>query len=340
MGGVKVLVTGGTGFVGSHAAVALAEAGHDVRLLVRDPAKGARVFAPLGVEPPEAVKGDVLAPASIEAALDGCDAVLHAAAVVANERRRAAEVLATNPAAAENVLGAAVAAGIDPIVHISSVASLFPPPGPVIDADTPVASPTSAYGRSKADAEHIARALQDAGAPITIIYPGGVWGPHDPKLTEQVRAAGTLVRSGVPITSGGLTILDVRDLAQVILRSLEAGQGARRFILGGHFFSTPDLADLVQQVGGRARRLPSPPRVLRTLGRVNDVIMRVVPVNLSITYDGMVFLTHGVRTDDSATLEALDVSLRPPADTLADTLRWLRDQGLLKQKHVPQLIGT
>jgi len=337
---VRVLVTGGTGFVGSHAAAVLVGAGHDVRLLVRDPAKVERVFGPLGVDPPEAVKGDVLDPASIERALEGCDAVLHAAAVVANDRRRAAEVLATNPAAARNVLGAAVAAGIDPIVHISSVASLFPPPGPVIEPDTPVASPTSAYGRSKADAARIARELQDAGAPLTIIYPGGVWGPHDPNLTEQVRAAGTLVRSGVPITSGGLTILDVRDLAQVILRSLEPGQGARRFILGGHFFSTPDLADLLQQVGGRARRLPSPPRVLRTLGRVNDVIMVVVPVNLTITYEGMVFLTHGVRTDDSATLEALDITLRPPADTLADTLRWLRDEGLLNQKHIPLLIGT
>jgi nucleoside-diphosphate-sugar epimerase len=323
--------------VGSHAAAALGGAGHEVRLLARDPGKVARVYEPLGVDPPDAVQGDVLDRASIERALDGCDAVLHAAAVVANERRRAAEVLATNPAAAKNVLGAAVDAGIDPIVHISSVASLFPPPGPVIDPDTPVASPTSAYGRSKADAEHIARDLQDAGAPITIIYPGGVWGPHDPNLTEQVRAAGTLVRSGVPITSGGLTILDVRDLAQVITRSLEPGQGPRRFVLGGHFFTTPDLAALLKDVGGRARRVPSPPRVLRTLGRFNDLLMRVVPANFSITYEGMVFLTKGVRTDDSATLEALDLTLRPAGDTLADTLRWLRDQGLLKQKDIPKL---
>lgn len=336
-GVVKILVTGGTGFVGSHAAARLIGAGHDVRLLVRDPAKVDRVFGPLAVDVPDRVQGDVLDPPSIERALDGCDAVVHAAAVVANDRRRAAEVLRTNPAAARNVLGAAVVAGADPIVHVSSVASLFPPPGPVIDPSTPVASPTSAYGRSKADAERLARGLQELGAPITIVYPGGVWGPCDPNLTEQVRAAGTLVRSGVPITSGGLTVLDVRDLAVVIERSLEPGHGPRRFILGGHFFTTPELADLLEEVGGRARRLPSPPRALRTMGRVNDALMRVVPVTFSITYEGMVFLTRGIRTDDSATLAALDVTLRPPGETLADTLRWLLAEGRLKPRHVPRL---
>lgn len=334
---VRVLVTGGTGFVGCHAATALSEAGHEVRLLVRDRAKVDRVYAPLGAPAVDSVRGDVLDLPSVERALDGCDAVVHAAAVVANDRRRAAEVLATNPAAARNVLGAAHRAGLDPIVHVSSVASLFPPPGPVIDAATPVASPTSAYGRSKAEAERVARALQAEGAPIVIVYPGGVWGPHDPNLSEQVRAAATLMRSGVPITSGGLTVLDVRDLATVVTAAVAAGQGPRRFILGGHFFTTRELADLLERVTGRVRRLPAPPRLLRTIGRANDVVMRVLPVDLSLTYEGMVFLTHGIRTDDSGTLDTFRLSLRPPDETVADTLRWLLGRGLLKPRHVPLL---
>src|SRR5262249_17295660 len=159
------------GFVGSHTTAALLGAGHDVRLLVRDPAKVDRVYAPLGVIVDDRVKGDVLDPYSIVRALDGVDAVVHAAAVVGNSRKRAAAGLHTTPTGAKNVLGAAVEAGIDPIVHVSSVASLFPPPGPLIDLDTPVASPTSAYGRSKVGAEQLARGLQDLGAPITIFYP-------------------------------------------------------------------------------------------------------------------------------------------------------------------------
>ncbi len=65
--------------------------------------------------------------------------------------------------------------------------------------------------------------------------------------------------------------------------------------------------------------------------------MRVIPANLSITYEGMVFLTKGVPTDDSATLAALDVTLRPAEETIADTLRWLVAQGLLKPAQVPTL---
>ena len=334
---MRVVVTGGTGFAGSHAAAALGAAGHDVRLLVRDTAKVDRVFAALGAPAPDRVVGDVLDPASVERALEGCDAVVHAAAVVTNERRRAEEVLRTNPEAARNVLAAAAAAGADPIVHLSSVASLFPPPGPVIDLTTPVATPTSAYGRSKVGAELVARALQDEGAPVTIVYPGGIWGPDDPTLTEQVRATGTLVRSGLPMTSGGMTVLDVRDLATAITRSLEPGHGPRRFLLGGHFFTTRELADLFVEVCGRCRRIPSLPRILRTVGRFNDLLMRVIPANLSITYEGMVFLTKGVPTDDSATFEALGLTLRPAEETVADTLRWLVAQGLLKPDQVPTL---
>jgi nucleoside-diphosphate-sugar epimerase len=337
---VRVLVTGGTGFVGSYATVALLRAGHDVRLLVRDPAKVDRVLAPHGVDVVDRVKGDVLDEASVTAALEGCDAVVHAAAVVANDRRRAAEVLNTNPAAARNVLGAAHRAGLDPIVHVSSVASLFPPPGPLITADTPVADPTSAYGRSKVGAERAARELQDEGAPITIVYPGGVWGPHDPSLTEQVRAAATLVRSGQPMVPGGLSVLDVRDLAELIVATLEPGRGARRYVLGGHFFTTREMADLIEEVGGRVRRIPMSGRLLRGVGRVNDLVMRVVPVDLSITYEGMVFLTVGVHTDDTATLDAFDLSLRPARETVTDTLRWLLAEGHLERRHVPKLASA
>ena len=91
------------------------------------------------------------------------------------------------------------------------------------------------------------------------------------------------------------------------------------------------------EVCGRCRRIPSPPRLLRTVGRFNDLLMRVIPANLSITYEGMVFLTKGVPTDDSATFAALDVTLRPAAETVADTLRWLLAEGHLKPKDVPRL---
>ena len=103
---MRVLVTGGTGFVGSHTAAALVERGHDVRLLVRNPARVHAVLGPHGIEERvEAVVGDVTDADAVGRALDGCDGVIHAAAVVALDRRRDDEIARTNVRATELVLG-------------------------------------------------------------------------------------------------------------------------------------------------------------------------------------------------------------------------------------------
>jgi uncharacterized protein YbjT (DUF2867 family) len=167
---VKVLVTGGSGFVGSHAVRALVAAGHEPRLLARSPEKARAVVAALGAPGVEVVAGDVTDRASVAAALAGCDAVLHAAAAV--EIGRGADVFAANVAGNRNVLGLAAERGLDPIVYTSSVIAMFPPPGPVMTVDDPVASFASAYGRSKSEGGRQARALQAQGLPVAWVAPG------------------------------------------------------------------------------------------------------------------------------------------------------------------------
>src|SRR4051794_38466817 len=112
---MKVLVTGATGFVGAHTAVAVERAGHDVRLLVRDPDKASRVAKAAGFQTDDVVAGDITDAASVEKALAGCDAVIHAAAAVSIRRRDAAHLNATNLAGAENVLRTAADEGLQRI---------------------------------------------------------------------------------------------------------------------------------------------------------------------------------------------------------------------------------
>ncbi len=107
-----VAVTGGTGFVGSHTVTALLEAGHQVRLLVRDPAKMKRVFEARGLTIGDSIEGDVTDPRAIERLLEGCDALIHMAAVVALETARAEEVRSTNQRGVELAVGGAVRAGL------------------------------------------------------------------------------------------------------------------------------------------------------------------------------------------------------------------------------------
>lgn len=112
---MKVLVTGGTGFIGSHSVAALLSQGHQVRLLVRSRDRVARSLSPLGVADVESVLGDVTVPGSVEEAMAGCDAVLHAAAIYSFDARTAARMHEVNVRGAEVVLGAAVRAGLDPL---------------------------------------------------------------------------------------------------------------------------------------------------------------------------------------------------------------------------------
>ncbi len=91
-----VLVTGGTGYVGSHAIAALTNAGHGVRLLARSPDRIPAALEPLGVEAVETAIGDVTESAAVERALEGCDAVVHAASVFSTDARNADEMKAVN----------------------------------------------------------------------------------------------------------------------------------------------------------------------------------------------------------------------------------------------------
>ena len=168
--------------------------------------------------------------------------------MVAVDRRRAAEVLATNETGTRNVLEVAQEAGADPIVHLSSVSALFVPDLEVIDVDTPVAEGTSAYGRSKAASDLVARSLQEDGAPVVAVYPGGVLGPHDPNIGPTTRAVVYWLTTPIPVTDGGMEIVDVRDIAAAVVAATEPGRGPRRLVLGGHLLDMAQIADLVEEI--------------------------------------------------------------------------------------------
>jgi dihydroflavonol-4-reductase len=187
---MRVLVTGGSGFIGAHSAHALSDAGHALRFLARSPERLARTLAPLGVPFDDTVVGDVTDEGSVRRALDGCDAVLHAAGVVATGNAAALEMAATNVGGTRTVLGTAAELGLDPIVHVSSGSALYPTSEPSVGPDDPVVEGLGAYGESKARAERFARELQAQGAPVVCTYPVMVLGP--PAGDHHGEAAGAI----------------------------------------------------------------------------------------------------------------------------------------------------
>ena len=335
---MRVLVTGGTGFVGAHTAAALARAGHDLRLLVRDAGKAERVLAAHGIATCDLARGDITDAASVAAAVAGCDAVLHAAAVVSLDAHRGEEVYRANVRGTEIVLGTAREHGVASLVFVSSAGALFTPGGPPVGPDSPLAAPSSWYMRSKADAERFARTLLDGGAPLRNSYPVGVVGPDDPGLSESNHMLQALLRDFVPVTSAGVNLVDVRDLALVHVALVEGRVPPGRYVVGGRFLAWADLAALLEALTGRElRKVRVPGAVLRAAGRVLDLVKRFRDVDLPVTRESMIFATLWPGADGSATTAATGVADRPLEESLADTLRWLAAAAHLRPEHIGRL---
>ena len=325
---MKVLVTGGTGFVGSHSVKAIADAGHDLRLLVRSPDRLAPALTPLGVRDVDHVVGDATDAEAVRRAIDGCDAVVHAAAVFSYDARDARAMQRVNERATEVVLGAARVGGLDPIVHVSSYVALLPPAG-VLDDTSPVGEPRGVYAQSKARTERMARQLQDEGAPVVITYPGMVWGPNDPHLGEAATFARSVLRGLVPmVPPGPLPIVDVREVAAahaaILTRRIDKG----RYLLARDTASLGEIIDAIRRITGRRLvRTTAPASLVLGMTVAGDAVQRVLPFRLPFNFGAVWVATHGGPVDASATERDLGVRFRPVDDSIADMLRWMHHAG-------------
>jgi dihydroflavonol-4-reductase len=333
--GMRVLVTGGTGFLGSHATAGLVRTAHDVRLLVRRPQQVAASLSPLGVDATDVVEGDVLDEPAVARALDGCDAVVHAAAIFSVDPRRADAMRRTNVRATEIVLGQAAERGLDPVVYVSSAVALTRNGGsgpdlPLSDLDLP-------YTRSKTDAERFARRLQDDGVPVVSVYPGAVHGPHDPYVSDNNNRLRWLARRLFPIWSaGGLHMVDVRDTAAVIAAVVEPGRGPRRYVVPGHHVRAKQLYGTLREVMGR--RYPYvalPAAVSGPATRLIDVVQRRLPErwHYPADHEGAQLILRDTRLDDHDTRRDLAIEPRPFGQTLADTIHWMAESGHLPARY-------
>jgi nucleoside-diphosphate-sugar epimerase len=335
-----VLVTGGTGYVGSHAIAALTNAGHGVRLLARSPDRIPAALEPLGVEGIDTAIGDVTEAAEVERALDGCDAVLHAASVFSTDSRKGDEMTAVNVRGTDIVLGTAHRLGLDPIVHVSSQVALLPPgDGEVLTPGSPVKQPPGTYCRSKADSELVARRFQGLNAPVVSVMPAAVWGPHDPHLGEGVTLAANVLKNRYPIVMpGGMHIVDVRDVAAVLADVMQPGRGPRRYLVTGRYVTMPDIIrTLAELTGRRIRFVTFPPRFLAAFGRTADVVQRRLETRLPWSAESIWIMNCDAHCDDSKTSDEFHLEPRPLRETFADTVRWLVEVGHLTRRQAGRL---
>jgi dihydroflavonol-4-reductase len=339
---MKILVTGGTGFVGSHAVAAMVRTGNEVRLLVRRPEQVSASLGPLGVAAADIVVGDVLDERVVSRAVEGCAAAVHAAAIFSLDPRRAEDMRRTNAQAAELVLNTAAERGLAPIVHVSTTVALtrYGGTGP----DLPLGDITRPYAQSKIASEKIARRLQDAGAPVVTVYPGAVYGPDDPYRGAQSEQVRWMLLGRFPtFPSGGQHVVDVRDVATLIAAALSPPDGQRRYIVPGHHVDGDELYAAVSEAAGR--RLPHlvlPGRIIGPSVALIEAVQRRLPQRWHYPADreGVEIVRRNTRFDDSAARTEFGLNPVPFRQTIADTVRWLVESGRVPPRRAPRLKAT
>jgi dihydroflavonol-4-reductase len=339
---VRVLVTGGTGFTGSHTVRTLVAAGHRMRLLVRDPAKVRTVFESDGFIPDhipnDIVVGDMTDATIVDDALAGCDGVVHTAALVDLRRAAARLVEDTNARGVELVVGGAARRGLPSIVYVSSLGAFFTPGGPPLSPELPIAPGTTAYARSKAQAERYVRRLQEQGAPIRISYPVAIVGPNDPAMSAANNGVCAQMRDLGIITSSGIQVVDVRDLALLHLKLLELPAGMHRYAAAGVMLSWSDYFRLLDNLVGRhVRRVRVPGGLLRAAGSVGDMVKRFYDFDFPLTRDAMEFMTRWPGANADRTTRELGLHFRDAAQTYRDALIWMYQAGHLAAEQVGRL---
>lgn len=322
------LLTGATGFVGSAVARALLARGHRVRALVR-PGGDRRNLVGLDLE---LVEGDLFDPASLARAVAGCRFVLHVAADYRIWVPDPAAMLRANVDGTVALLRAAHAAGVERIVHCSSVAALgLMPDGSPADETTPVSedSVVGIYKKSKYRAEQaVLRLVREEGVPAVVVNPAAPIGPRDIKPTPTGRMIADAAAGRMPAyIDTGLCVVHVDDVAEGHLLALERGRIGERYVLGAENLSLFDILRMVAEASGRrppSIRLPAP--LLWPVALACEGLARF-GVEPLVTRDHLRMARKKMFFSSAKAVRELGYAPRPVREAIADAVAWFRAHG-------------
>jgi dihydroflavonol-4-reductase len=328
----QVLVTGASGFVGSAVAKALAEGGFAVRALVRASSPRSHL-AGLGLE---FVEGDVRDAQSVRRAMAGVRYVFHVAADYRLWARNPSEIAATNVEGTRTVMGEALRAGVERIVHTSSVATLaLRDDGIPVDETCPLAESNAigAYKRSKVASERI---VQDMIArdrlPAVIVNPSTPVGPRDIKPTPTGRVVVEAASGRIPgYVDTGLNLVHVDDVAAGHLAALRQGRIGDSYILGGeNVMFSQLLADVAAIVGRAPPRWHLPRRALIPLAYAAEGVAWITGREPLVTRDGLRMARYRMFFSSAKAERELGYRPRPYREGLTHAIDWFREAGYLK----------
>ncbi len=326
-----ILVTGATGHIGNVLVRELVERGHSVRALLLP----GEDLAPLDSLPVECLEGDVLDPASLEAAVRGVSEVFHLAGLISILPGMRPLLHQVNVIGTRNMLQASLRAGVRRFVYTSSIHAIAPPPpGTIIDERLPF-DPEQAWGdydRSKAEATLDVRRAAAEGLDAVIVCPTGVIGPYDFRRSEMGQFLLDCARPGPKVyVDGAYDFVDVRDVAQGHILACERGGTGESYILSGSRLTVRRILSLVERITGAVGpHLRLPFWLASLVARFTPLYYRLTRARPRFTPYSLHTLLSNSWISAAKAQRELGYRSRPPEVTIADTLEWFARRGLLR----------
>jgi len=250
---MTILVTGASGFLGSHVARQLVARREDVRVMLR-PSSTNWAVSDLSLE---YVTGDLRDPASVARATQGAKRVFHVAADYRLWAKRKQDIYDSNVGGTKNLLDAAMRAGVEQFIYTSTVATIAVdrPQHPNEFTDTRLEEMVGHYKRSKWMAEQEVLKAAKAGLPVIVVMPTTPVGPWDWKPTPTGKIILDFLNGKMPgYVETGLNFVGVEECAAGHLLAAEKGKVGERYLLGGENLTLKELLDALSRITG----LPAP----------------------------------------------------------------------------------
>jgi dihydroflavonol-4-reductase len=326
---MPILVTGGAGFIGSHLVGLLVDKGEHVRVLERPAAQ----VGHLPAHDVQVVFGDIRDRHAVQQAMAGCTTVYHLAANPNLWTQKRGHFNQVNYGGTVNVLECAVAAGVRRILHTSteSILTRVHQKGPIAeDQDVTMRDVVGPYCRSKLLAERFALRLAKAGAPVVVVNPTLPIGPGDLGRSPPTQMIlDFCLGKRREYLDAELNLIDVRDVADGMVRAMERGRYGKRYLLGHENLSIREIFAMLARITGLpqpARRVPYP--IALAAAYINeflsDVYTHAVPV---ATVTGVKLTRRTMHFDASRSLSELGLKPRPVERSLTDAVAWFRSAG-------------
>ncbi len=326
---MTTLVTGASGHIGGNLVRALLEKGRSVRTFVLD---DTRALEDLDVE---RVQGDILEPQTLARAMDGVDVVYHLAGHISVAGDPGGLMRRTNIDGTRNVVNACLEAGVRRLVHFSSIHALAcTDANAEIDETAPLVRGKEGipYDRTKAQGEREVQKGVTAGLDAVIVNPGAVLGPHDYKPSPMGKVILDLIERKMPaLVDGGFSWVDVRDVVLGALAAENKGRTGERYLLTGHWLTTAELGDIVEEVSGVKRpSFVSPMWLAMTGAPFVTAFSRLTGKRPLYTLESLKVLRNHRNVSHNKATEELDYSPRATRETIAGTVEWFRRAGMLE----------